>query len=157
MVTMNGNYAFERSERVGGHPALDFVNTVHRWDEGRPGNEYLVDYDALARWHLVSGLLDARALRPFGTGSTAAKRRAWRQARSLREVLYRLLAALADGRTPAQRDLDALHKALERTLPFRRLSAAGRDIGQRWDFAGAPPAAILGPVAWSAAELEKVR
>lgn len=150
---MKEQYAFERCERVGGHPALDFVNTVHQWQDGRPGNDYLVDYAALARWHVVTGLVDARSLRPLEACRAAAKRQAWRQAGSLREVLHRLFAGLAAGGQPAQEDLDALQKVLERTTPFRRLSVGGGGPGFRWDFAGAPPVAILGPVAWCAAQL----
>ena len=144
------NYGFER---VGGHPALDFVNTVQSWKDGQPGDEYLLDYAALADWHAASGLLDARALRQLGAGSVAAKRKAWQQAMSLRYALYRLFAALAAERPAPQKDLDELQHAVARTVSWRRMAAEGRSIVARWNFKGAPPEAILGPVAWSAAAL----
>jgi predicted RNA-binding Zn ribbon-like protein len=154
MVTVEKTgHAFEHSERVGGHPALDFVNTVHRWDDGRPGDEYLADYAALAHWHGASGLLDARTLRRLEAGSAAARRRAWQQAISLRSALYRLFAAVAAERPVFQADLDELQRARARTVAWRRLSANGRRITSGWQFEAAPPGAILGPVAWSAAEL----
>lgn len=152
MVTMEG-YGFERFERVGGHPALDFVNTVQRWDGGRPAGEYLVDYAALAKWHAVTGLLDARTLRQLETGSQAARRKAWQRATGLRDALYRLFAALAAGRPAAQKDLDELNRAVARTVSWRRMTAEGRNVVACWNFKGAPPTAILGPVAWSAAGL----
>jgi predicted RNA-binding Zn ribbon-like protein len=154
MVTMEKRqHAFERLERVGGHPALDFVNTVDRWENGRPGNDYLVDYAALAGWHAATGLLDARALRRLEAGSGAAKRNAWQQATGLRNALYRLFAALAAERPVPQKDLDALQRAQARTGAWRRMSAKGRTIVVDWNFEGAPPNAILGPVAWAAAAL----
>lgn len=153
MVTM-GHHGFERCERVGGHPALDFVNTVQCWEDGRPGVEYLVDYAALARWHVVTGLLDARTLRPLEPGGPPdARRKAWRQATGLRNALHRLFAALAADRPARQGDLDELQRVVAQTAPWRRMQADGRKIVARWDFKGAPAQAILGPVAWSAAEL----
>ena len=152
MVTME-KYVFERSERIGGHPALDFVNTVERWQGGRPGTEYLVDYAALARWHAVTGLLDTRALKLLDAGSPAARRKAWRQAVILRDSLYQLFATLASGRPAPQEELDRLQRVLLQTVRWRRLQADGRDVVSRWNFTGAPPVAILGPVAWSAGEL----
>ena len=158
MVTMEPEqYAFERAERIGGHPALDFVNTVQAWEDGRPGDEYLVDYAALLRWHATVGLLDGRSLQRLGAGSPAARRRAWREALRLRLVLQRIFSRVAGGRRPRGEDLDALHHVLERTIQRRRLAATGSaaslEITFEWDLGGAPPAAILGPVAWSAAEL----
>jgi predicted RNA-binding Zn ribbon-like protein len=151
MVTMqNTEHVFER---VGGHPALDFVNTVDRWEDGRPGTEYLVDYAALANWHAAADLLDARALHRLERGSKAAKRRAWQQATGLRNGLYRLFAALAAERPVLQKDLDELHRAQARTISRRRMSGKGGDVVVDWNFEGAPPNAILGPVAWAAAEL----
>lgn len=154
MVTMGQRgHALERIERVGGHPALDFVNTVDRWEDGRPGAEYLPDYAALEHWHALTDLLGTRAMRPLGGGSSAARRKAWRQALELREVLHRLFDAVASNRPPPQADLDALQSTLTRTAPWRRLTTRGRTVILDWNFRGAPPSALLGPVAWAAADL----
>jgi predicted RNA-binding Zn ribbon-like protein len=146
-------YGFERSAQIGGHPALDFVNTVERWESGRPGEEYLVDYAALARWHAVTGLLGARALRLLESGSPVAQRTAWRRAIALRDTLYRLFTALAAERPAPQQDLDHLQQVLAQTVPWRRMHAEGGRIVGGWNFKHAPPVAILGPVAWSTEEL----
>lgn len=146
-------HAFAHFDRVGGHPALDFVNTVHRWADGRPGDEYLIDYAALADWHVAADLLDARALRRLKAGSGTGRRKAWQHAINLRNALYRVFAALAAERPVPQKDLDELQRAQARTVSWRRMSAKGRDIVVGWNFEDAPPNAILGPVAWAAAEL----
>lgn len=53
---------------VGGHPALDFVNTWAGWADP-DGSDFLKTYDHLAVWASVSGLLEADA-------ATALRRRA---------------------------------------------------------------------------------
>jgi predicted RNA-binding Zn ribbon-like protein len=48
-------------DRVGGHPALDFANTLGGLRDGPWDDEWLHDYADLAGWARHAGLLDARA------------------------------------------------------------------------------------------------
>ena len=82
-------------DRVGGRPALDFVNTVDpRHDPDR--REYLTDYAAVLAW---AGSLDIPLPAPIGAlGRLAAMEpdaaaAAHRRAVELRESLYALFAA----------------------------------------------------------------
>lgn len=148
----NTEYRLKDLEWVGGHPALDFVNTVNAWHGERPGAEYLHGYAELLEWNRMADLLDtgdARAL----DGTTRAKSRAHRRAIELRDALHRIFRALADERPPPANALERLNDVLRDTVRWRRLDAAGGEIRGRWDFDGAPPLAALGPVAWRAAEL----
>src|SRR5215475_4674707 len=86
---------------VGGHPALDLVNTLERGEpvDDVPPHDYLSDSSALLRWTLRVGLIDDAEARRAG--------RAWREdpaaahaglaaVREIREGLHMvLLAAIA--------------------------------------------------------------
>lgn len=154
MVTMQeGAGTIASLDRVGGHPALDFVNTADSWRGGRPGSDYLTGYAALERWHAASGLLDDEALRHLAAGSPRARRAAWRAALRLREALHRLFTAVGSGRPAPPQSLRELEAVLRQTMRWRRLRASGDRVVGGWYFVGAPPSGILGPVAWGAAEL----
>ena len=143
----------EDLEWVGGHPALDFVNTVNRWHGAEPGAEYLVSYGALLRWHQMAGLVGPHGSRALSQGSAAEEDAALGSAVVLRDSLHRLFRAVADGSPLPQRALDHLNDVVKKTVAWRRLAAEGRRISCGWDFTGALPDALLGPVAWQAAEL----
>jgi predicted RNA-binding Zn ribbon-like protein len=86
-------------ELIGGHLALDLVNTVswRRDDERR--RDSLPDFPALARWCYRVGLLDdARAHEQLRAASDhpGLAQHAWRDARVLREHLHELLTPLVD-------------------------------------------------------------
>ncbi|HEX6177455.1 MAG TPA: ABATE domain-containing protein [Thermoanaerobaculia bacterium] len=136
---------------VGGHPALDFVNTV-AWPE--PMGERLTSYERLVRWSEAAGLLArssatrllARARRE-PSGATAALARAL----SDRILLHRLFARRSAGQLESS-DLRDLNRALRDIAPRRHLSASGHAIAWAWqidDDLESP----LWPVIWSAAEL----
>jgi predicted RNA-binding Zn ribbon-like protein len=143
----------EDLEWVGGHPALDFVNTVNAWTGNHPGAEYLLTYEDLLRWHRLAGLIGSHGSRSLSMASTPDKATALQDALAFRGALHRIFHSVAAGQSLPQRALDHLNDALRRTVKWRRLLAAGREIRCGWDFTGAPPDAILGPVTWQAAEL----
>ena len=140
-------------EWVGGHPALDFVNTVNGWHGEEPGAEYLHGYADLVEWNRLAGLVGPLGTAALGAGSERAKGEAYRRALDLRAGLHRIFRALAAGRTPPQDALDTLNRVIRDTVRWRRLTAEHGGIGCAWDFHGAPPHALIGPVAWQAAEL----
>jgi predicted RNA-binding Zn ribbon-like protein len=106
---------------VAGELCLDFTNTVGDHTKTRE-IEWLTDWDALLRWAVEATALhpiEAEALRKIGRRNLAPTRRCLRHLVDFREVLYRVLSALAAGRVPSPADfgrleivvLDALHSA----------------------------------------------
>lgn len=96
---------------IGGHPALDFLNTEAA-REGEPV-DLLADRDALGRW-LRAAELDAEA------GSLPA-------VKALRAALREVAGALADGKTPrraAGERIDAELRRGEGALALRQKGAA---------------------------------
>jgi predicted RNA-binding Zn ribbon-like protein len=97
----------------GGHPALDFVNSLdNRFHEDGP-RELLVNYADLLRFTAQTGLLDARhGRRLLATADPRDAARAVRLARELREAL----AAVFYGATNKRPPLAAAVRTLERHL-----------------------------------------
>lgn len=103
------------AERVGGHVALDLLNTVAwRLDSARTIDR-LSDGAALISWARFVGLLDedlADAMAAELAGDEAAGRRVATHVRRTREQLYVVLQPLAVGAQPAPRDVDDLRRWL---------------------------------------------
>lgn len=143
-------------EVIGGHPAVDFVNTVAAWNSDAPG-EYLNDFEDFLRWSERAGLLWTAAIGRFCKRPAAEKRAAYEEVLKLRDSLHAVLAARAAGEKLPQRALDHLNAIIRRTVEWRRIAAdVATDLRQIccvWDMQNAPAIAALGPVAWKAAEL----
>jgi predicted RNA-binding Zn ribbon-like protein len=98
---------------VGGHPALDFVNTLGGLKVS-PDDEYLHAYGDLLVW---SERTDLIAPEPAGALARAAERRpkpaatALEAALELRGHVDAILRATLAGRSPRSADLDAVRRA----------------------------------------------
>lgn len=93
-----------RFDRVGGHPALDFLNTVHDWTT-HPLRDHLTSFDDAVSFGEAAGVLTrAEARRLAGREDRAELARL----AALRAVLQRVAAALVAGRAPGVPDLEAL-------------------------------------------------
>lgn len=155
---------------VGGHPALDFVNTVDPRGGPEPPVDHLPDFETLCRWAARASLLGeerATALAPAGRRDPERAAAVWRRAIALREALHRVLVALVEGRAPSRRDIGAVveegRDALARVSLSRASAAGGRGAaaaGER----DAPalelaledspdPESVLWPIARAALEL----
>lgn len=118
-----GNHRQPLFNLCGGHPALDFVNSLDdRFGAAAP-LERLTDYAALLRFALEAHLLDARRARELAQVGPAAAQRALRAGRELREALATVLYARLEGRP--------LPRAALRTLE-RHLHRAGRHRELHW-------------------------
>lgn len=125
-------------ELHGGHPALDFVNTIDPRTGPLPHSDYLDDFDATVRWAVHAGMLDGKSasrLAAAGAADPRGARAAWAAAVELREALHRTVVGLVAGEAPNETDL---------------ASIAGADAGGRLvPCPGAPakgePAARLEP------------
>jgi predicted RNA-binding Zn ribbon-like protein len=130
-------------EISGGHPALDFVNTVGGNRQVRP-REDLRRFSDLVAWATQAGLLresEAKALAKEAAASPAEAEKALVRARTFREAVYRLLFALLESQPPAPQDVAALEAEVHRALSLRRLTASGP--GFAWT---APTVALLDTV-----------
>jgi predicted RNA-binding Zn ribbon-like protein len=117
---------------VGGHVALDFINTR----PGRPTeSDPIADYAALISWTVHAGELDAstaeRLLRHAAGDERGAKRSVAR-ARELRDHLWSLFGAIADSHQPPTNALDALRAADAESLADGQLVHTDRGYGWSW-------------------------
>src|SRR4051794_29758120 len=76
----------------GGHPAVDFVNTVAWRGDSRRRIDYLGDYTDLSTWCRHAGVLTAAEARSLVFDGSAA-RRVLMRAKRLREALHTVLTA----------------------------------------------------------------
>jgi len=143
-----------RPQFIGGHPALDLVNTVSwRLDNDRR-RENLPDFAALTRWCQRAGLLDGVATQQLLTAASEhapAAERALHGARSLREHLHTLLAPLVDDAEPpgAATAPPSLHRLLLDALAHSDLTGAP----MRWQLTPQQPADIPRLLALQALDL----
>jgi predicted RNA-binding Zn ribbon-like protein len=126
---------------LGGHPALDYVNTLDWRDrpagEGGPV-ETLVSYDALLAWCRRCGIIGS------ATGNTLARQAAAAPAKAaavvteaiaLREALHGLARSARLGKAARTTDLDILNRCLLRYPEGRTVASAGRG-GFAWQSHG---------------------
>jgi len=134
---------------------IDFANTVSWRAGGRP-IERLAGYADLAAWGRQTGLLtaaEAARLAAEAERRDPDARRALAEGRRIRETLYRIFRALADGRAPAPGELAALNGMLSQALSRRRLVGRGKAFVWSWREDGDPLRRLFWPVVQSAAEL----
>jgi predicted RNA-binding Zn ribbon-like protein len=146
-----------RYEFSGGRLCLDFVNTVSGDRAGQP-KERVAAYADLVGWARQAEIVDDAGARRL---LAEARRRpddaeaVKREALALREALYRIFTAIADGGEAPADDLALLSSHLARALAHRRLVRGGGPAccALAWSD---PPGALDAPlwrVAASAAEL----
>lgn len=137
---------------VGGALALDFCNTASgRGTDG--AQNHIVSAEHLLSWAQHSGLIDtiaaARSQRLCDADSAFGLRLLAR-ALALRDAIYRLDAALAQGRAPDQDDIDIVAGTHAACLAKGRLAIRDGVFGWTWRLEDAPAEVILGPIAASA-------
>lgn len=127
-----------RFERLGGHPALDFLNTLDERRSDAP-IERVPDYAALVSFVRQAGLVaPAAAARLAEHPDGPATHSAWKNALGLRECAYRILASRASGRSPAEADLLALNRAFRTAAAHRIIQVRLRSTHWVWDQPTAP-------------------
>lgn len=122
MATYHSETAPAAFDLCGGHPALDFVNSLDdRFDPAR-SKDLLGDYGALLRFVVESGLLapwQAKGLARAATTVIAA--RVLRSARDLREAMAAVLYAEAEQRAPTAAAIETLERRLHEAEGPRHL------------------------------------
>lgn len=135
-------------ELVGGRPELDLANTVNA--RPRPARDGLERYEDLIAWAVAAGVVDADAAESLRGVDPVTAQRELRDARELRETVYRVFSAIAAGRPVDALDIDALLASHAAALPFATLR---RGSGGRFELAWSDRGAIVGPLAQSAVDL----
>jgi predicted RNA-binding Zn ribbon-like protein len=128
----------------GGPVALDFANTVSWRRSDRP-IERLREYGDLVEWARQSGILTtpaAQALVRSARRRPAMATRVLARTRALREVVYRLLAGLGAGRSPALADLGLLDREFHDALRHLHLTPTPAGVRLGWARDTEPPLAL---------------
>ena len=142
---------------IGGHLALDFVNTVDWRGDPVRRRDLLVTFEDLLGWAKAAKVLTADTLRAMSVAAQRDRARAvrsLRRARRLREVLARVLGAAGRDAPPAARDVGRLNVFLGAALKRRRLAI--RRTAFVWNWAneeGDTFDSLLWPIVLAAAEL----
>jgi predicted RNA-binding Zn ribbon-like protein len=139
---------------VGGALCLDFANTVGGHRDGEP-KENLHVYDDLLDWASVAGTLPkggVARLRELANASPTRAARALVAAKELREAIYEIFVALADGRSPPAADVATLNAAVPEAFAHLQLKPADGAFALSWP-AAADLHAPLWPVVKSAVDL----
>lgn len=139
---------------IGGHPALDLVNTLH-WRLTPEPQETLSSYDDLLGWARLMNLLEdveERALAGDAGKDPAGAEGALADAIELREILYRIFVAVAENETPDDVTLERLKAHYAEAIAGARLDRSARAL--TWEGSGVDlQHRILAPLAAAGMEL----
>ena len=145
----------EHGHSTGERLCLAFANTASARDTDTL-NERLHSYEDLLAWGKREGVLPGPSAAQLAEVARSNPRQALgalHTARELREALYRIFTAHADGRDPAAEDLALLNRALAQAIPHLQLSARAGTFVWEWDENALDLHRLLWPVARSAADL----
>lgn len=141
-----------------GQVSLDLVNTLDWRSSDAPG-ELLNSYSDLLRWARHTGAIREREARELASEATKHPKKATAvlaRAVALRETLFRLFSAAADGRHAEASDVDALNRSLSDALSRLRLRPAKEGYQWEWEDGGGGEVdleRVLWPVVRAAGEL----
>lgn len=144
-----------RFKFLGGHIALDFINTVD-WRISEEPSDRLQRYADLVAWGRQAGVLTperARTLLATARTEPARAEETLAKAQALREAMGRVIWAAAQGEPPGAPDLTVLNNALARALAHARVEDAGGRLLWCWAVTADDLDCILWPVVRAAAEL----
>src|SRR5690606_16353511 len=134
---------------------LDYANTL----EGRHADqpcETLGNYEALVTWCRRHSILDepgAQRLVQRAASHPDQAARALTHAIALREALYQIFSALADGKAPQRAELATFNAALAEALAFLRITRAADGFTWTWSAGEDAFDRVLWPIALAAANL----
>lgn len=140
---------------VAGALALDFANTA----SGRGGPRSLDQLrgpEDLIGWAVHAGIVGEAAAAKLRAGIASGERglqNLFAEALTLREAVFRVGKALADGAGPAASDLSTVKTACARAIASAELAPTDGAFGWTWPRDPPDAYAILGPLALSAAGL----
>jgi len=134
---------------------LSFANT-RVWRRSDRPVELLTDYGALVEWSQASGVLTTQqgaAMLAAAVQRPAVAAAAFTQAITLREAIYRLFAAVAQGHHADTADVHAVNVVLSVAMAQARLRQTSAGFQWDWLTNGAALEVMLWPIARSTVEL----
>jgi predicted RNA-binding Zn ribbon-like protein len=137
---------------IGGHPALDLVNTLDWRFRKTRSQELLESYDDVLRFSEQSEILTrGQAQRLRGLSGKNAGGPALKRCHELREAIAEILYSLLDGRSPGAQPLKILERSVQAARFEQRLHwKKGRP---QWDWLDIDAELPVWALALSAAEL----
>jgi len=141
---------------VGGHLCLDFANTVDGFPRDSLSREHLTSYPHLVAWSQQANLTsesEAEVLLRKAESAQVEAAAILERARALREAIYGIFAAVAQGTQPTGSDLDLLNRELERGMAGARVMVTTEGFGWEWRKEEGAFDQMLAPVARSTAML----
>ncbi|HWW02078.1 MAG TPA: ABATE domain-containing protein [Candidatus Acidoferrum sp.] len=153
--TMSDASPTKKFQLIGGDLCLDFTNTVG----GKRGvieREHLKTYADVLSWSRQAGIVDdarAERLAKLAADRPSEAGHVLERAVELRETIYRIFAAIVEGRAAADADLARLNSELASALGRLRVRAGADGFDWRWADDEPLLEHPLGPVARAAAEL----
>jgi predicted RNA-binding Zn ribbon-like protein len=144
-----------RFSHVAGLLALDFSNTVGE-HTGTSSTERLRSFADLLEWAEEAGVIEARLAREVSRRAElnpAGAHRILKEAISVRETLYRIFSAISHGRAVPPEDIGLLNAFLAQCPLTMQVIPDGERFSCARTASLLDEARLLGPVAWSAAEL----
>ena len=152
---------------VGGHPTVDFVNTVGGWvsnpaktstrDYGDLSyGEKLTNYFELVTWIRQAGLISEKDGKQLSRAAETHPRIAdavLKRSYKLRNALYRLFKATIEKWRSEETDLACLNEELQIARKHQSLVSSGNKINWDWDNSNEALDRVLWPLALSGAEL----
>jgi predicted RNA-binding Zn ribbon-like protein len=140
---------------VGGHPCLDFTNTL---DNRGSSNEIdlISSYELLLQFAQQCGAFPAEDVRKLRNSADTHRLKATdalTEALRLRETIFQIFSAMANRKPPSQASLRYLNLLVTEAGGHRIVVPIGEGFAWRWNDIGTNPKAVLWPFAWMAAEL----
>lgn len=139
----------------GGSLCLDFTNTID--DRGTEiEREHLTSYRNLVAWAEQTRIVSSAEATQLLAGAARQPDKAdavLQQAIAVREVIYRVFAALAQEEAPANADLTQLNQALTHALPHNKIVRHEQHFEWGWAFDPEALDYIIWPAVRSAADL----
>jgi predicted RNA-binding Zn ribbon-like protein len=137
-------------ELVGGHPVLDFLNTVRDW-KAADVEDRLNGFSDVVGFAVAAGVLKPAEAARFS--ARAAAPAIVRQLRELRAVLARVMESVIASTTPAQADLDFLAREAARAAAVATLRGSRRGVSRIIDVEDVGPDVVRWRLADAAVEL----
>lgn len=134
---------------VAGHLALDFVNTVAFRSDAARKTDRLRRAEDVYRWASQAGLPDVAALSSGHRLGAAALR----QIRAIREQLFGLFHAIADGQPIPADTLARIGNALHECRSRQRLAVDGTEVRWAWRASARATDHLLHPVLSASVDL----
>lgn len=143
------------SAQVGGDLALDLANTIDFRGTAK-AVDHIASLEGVLAWSVKAGVIDLDAAELFGLEASknqSVTDRLVTDISHLRDAIFHVGSAVADGTEPPEEHLKILHNCAHAALGAARLHpGAGRKATINFE-GGDCYAAIIGPVAWAALQL----